>query len=268
MADDVARFVFTDAPFPIAIGGETAGKPREFAITSGEMTGAQFLEFHQKWIDAVSPYLVDGGLLGTFVDWRGLPIVHASATALGLTPLDLIVWAKANPAMGTLYRSEHELLPLFKKGSASHVNNFSAGKRGRRHRTNLWTYPTSPSGSATRKSLPDHGSEKPTAMLQHALIDLTNRGDIVLDPFLGSGSTLIAAENSGRVCYGVELDPLSIDVVIRRYEAATRTTAVLADTGEPFATLAARSRNDEGSPAPQGNWVRFVSLDAPDLTYG
>jgi DNA modification methylase len=161
-----------------------------------------------------------------------------------LTPLDLIVWAKANPGMGNLYRSEHELLPLFKKGSASHVNNFSAGKRGRRHRTNLWAYPTSPSGSAGRKTLPDHGSEKPTAMLEDALIDLTNRGEIVLDPFLGSGSTLIAAENSGRVCYGVELDPLFIDVVIRRYEAVTRTTAVLADTGEPFATLAARRRSD------------------------
>jgi DNA modification methylase len=213
------------------------------------MTEAQFREFHQKWIDAVFPYLVDGGLLGTFVDWRGLPIVHASATALELTPLDLIVWAKANAGMGNIYRSGHALLPLFKKGSASPVNNFSVGKRGR-HRTNLWTYLTSLSGSAARKSLPDHGSEKPTAMLEDALIDLTNRGDIVLDPFLGSGSTLIAAENSGRVCYGVELDPLSLDAVIRRYKAATRISAVLADTGEPFATLAARRRSDKDRVSP------------------
>jgi DNA modification methylase len=251
MGHDAARFVFTDAPFNVAIGGDvTGGQTREFATASGEMMGAQFLEFHQKWIDAVFPYLVDGGLLGTFIDWRGLPILHASATALGLRPLDLIVWAKTNAGVGTLYRSQHELLPLFKKGSASHVNNLAAGKRGRRHRTNLWTYPTSPSGSAARKNLPDHGSEKPTAMLEDALVDLTNRGDIVLDPFLGSGATLIAAENSGRVCYGVELDPLSIDVIIRRYAAVTRATAVLADTGEPFATLAARRRSDEDSVIP------------------
>jgi DNA modification methylase len=143
------------------------------------------------------------------------------------------------------------LLPLFKKGSAAHVNNLSVGKRGRR-RTNVWTYPGASSlGSAARKGLLDHRSEKPTAMLEDALIDLTHRGDIVLDPFLGSGSTLIAAENSGRMCRGVELDPLYIDVIIRRYEALTRTTAVLADTGEPFATLAARRHNDKDSPVPK-----------------
>ena len=153
-------------------------------------------------------------------------------------------WAKTNAGMGSLYRSQHELLPLFKKGIASHINNVSLGKRGR-HRTNLWIYPGASSvASDARKGLQHHPTVKPTAMLQDALIDLTNRGDIVLDPFLGSGSTLIAAENSGRVCYGVELDPLSIDVIIRRYEAATRATAVLADTGEPFATLAARRRSE------------------------
>jgi DNA methylase len=128
----------------------------------------------------------------------------------------------------------------------------AAGKRGRRHRTNLWTYPTSPSGSATRKNLPDHGSEKPTAMWEDALIDLTNRGDIVLDPFLGSGSTLIAAENSGRVCYGVELDPLSIDVIIRRYEVVTRAIAVLAVSLTP-----AQQRDGAGNwnPASPGSFL-------------
>jgi DNA modification methylase len=247
MGHDVARFVFTD----VAIGEDViGGNPRESAAASGEMTDAQFRDFNQKWIDAVLPYLVDGGILGTFIDWRGLPIVHAPAIALGLTALDLIVWAKANSGMGGLYQSQHKLLPLFKKGSAAHVNNVSVGKRGR-HRSNLWSYPGASSlGSAARKGLLDHRSEKPTAMLEDALIDLTRRGDIVLDPFLGSGSTLIAAENSGRMCRGVELDPLYIDVIIRRYEALTRTTAVLADTGEPFATLAARRHSDKASPVP------------------
>ena len=146
--------------------------------------------------------------------------------------------------MGSLYRSQHELLPLFKKGAASHVNNISLGKRGR-HRTNLWTYPGASSlGSDARKGLQDHPTVKPTAMLEDALIDLTNRGEIVLDPFLGSGSTLMAAESTGRVCCGVELDPLYVDVIIRRYEAATATTVILADTGEPFATVASRRRNE------------------------
>ena len=249
MGHDVARFVFTDGPCNVAIGGEvTDGKAREFANASGEMTEGKFLVFHRKWIEAVLPYLVDGGLLGTFIDWRSLSIVHTAATALALTPLDLVVWAKANAAAGSLYREEHELLPLFKKGTASHVNNLTVGKRGR-IRTNLWTYPrVSSSGSGARKGPSDHGSAKPTAMLEDALIDLTNRGDIVLDPFLGSGSTLMAAENSGRVCRGVELNPRYVDVIIRRYEALTRTTAVLADTGEPFATLAARRLDDKDSP--------------------
>ena len=249
MEKDVARFVFTHEPFDVAIGGEvTGGKPRESVMASGQMTEAQFLDFNRKWIDAVLPYLVDGGVLGTFIDWRGLPIVHASATALGLAPLDLVVWAKARAGLGSLYRSQHDLLPLFKKGSASHVNNLSVGKRGR-HRSNVWTYRDAPSiGSDAREGLLNHWSEKPIAMLEEALIDLTNRGDIVLDPFLGSGSTLIAAENSGRVCRGAELDPLYVDVIIRRYEALTRMTAVLADTGEPFATLAARRHNDTATP--------------------
>ena len=110
--------------------------------------------------------------------------------------------------------------------AASNVNNISLGKRGR-HRTNLWTYPGASSfGSDARKGLQDHPTVKPTAMLQDALIDLTNRGEIVLDPFLGSGSTLIAAENTGRVCRGIELDPLYVDVIIRRYESETGAAVV------------------------------------------
>jgi DNA modification methylase len=136
MHTEIARVVLTDEPFNVAIGGHvTGGEHREFVMASGEMTDTQFLEFNQKWMDAVLLYLVDGGILGTFIDWRGLPIAHAAAMALGLTPLNLVVWAKTNAGMGSLYRSQHELLPLFKKGAASHVNNISLGKRGR-HRTN------------------------------------------------------------------------------------------------------------------------------------
>jgi DNA modification methylase len=148
--------------------------------------------------------------------------------------------------MGSLYRSQHELLPLFKKGSASHVNNVELGKKGR-WRSNVWTYPGASSlGSDARRGLQDHPTVKPTVMLEDALLDLTNRGDFVLDPFLGSGSTLIAAENTGRICRGVELDPLYVDVIVRRYEAGSGEAAVLVETGETFEDLEQRRGSRAG----------------------
>src|SRR5208337_1549858 len=133
---------------------------------------------------------------------------------VGLTPLNLIVWAKTNAGMGSLYRSQHELLPLFKRGTAPHINNVELGRRGR-WRSNVWTYPGASSlGSDARRGLKDHPTVKPTAMLEDALLDLTDRGDIVIDPFLGSGSTLIATEKTSRVCRGVELDPLYVDTIV------------------------------------------------------
>jgi DNA modification methylase len=197
---------------------------------------------------AVLPCLCDGGIFGTFIDWRGLPTVHLAAVKVGLVPSNLIVWAKTNAGMGSLYRSQHELLPLFKCGSAPHVNNVELGKRGR-WRSNVWTYPGASSlGSDARRGLKDHPTVKPTAMLEDAILDLTNRGDMVIDPFLGSGSTLIAADVTGRICRGVELDALYVDVIIRRYQAATGGLGVLVETGETFEAAAAR-RAAEALPA-------------------
>jgi DNA modification methylase len=142
-------------------------------------------------------YLVEGGIFGTFIDWRGLRIVEAAAATLALTPINLIVRAKTNAGVGSLYRSQHELLPLFKKGDAAHVNNVELGKKGR-WRSNIWTYPGASSlGSEARRGIKDHPTVKPAEMLQDALLDLTLRGDIVLDPFLGSGSMMVAAERTG-----------------------------------------------------------------------
>jgi hypothetical protein len=130
------------------------------------------------------------------------------------------------------YRSQHELLPLFKKGDAPHVNNVELGKSGR-WRSNVWIYPGASSlGSDARRGLKDHPIVKPVAMLMDAFFDLTQRGDIVCDPFLGSGSTLIAAEKAGRICRGVELDPLYVDVIIHRHQAATGAASVLVTRGE------------------------------------
>jgi DNA modification methylase len=238
--DSSAHLVLTDEPYSVKIAGHvTGGAHREFAMASGEMTDAQFLAFNVAWMEASLPFLCDGGVFGTFIDWRGNPTVIAAAAKLGLTPLNLIVWAKTNPGMGSLYRSAHELLPLYKKGDAPHVNNVRLCKNGR-SRSNVWIYPGASLGSDARRGLQDHPTVKPTAMLEDALVDLTNRGDIVLDPFLGSGSTLIAAHKAGRVCRGVELDPRYVDVIIHRYQGATGETAVLAETGERFADVAAR----------------------------
>ena len=243
--DASARLVLTDEPYNVKVAGNvTRGDHREFAMASGEMTDAEFLAFNGAWIATVLPYLCEGGILGTFIDWRGLPTVHSAVGNLGLVPLNLIVWAKTNAGMGSLYRSQHELLPLFTKGSRPHVNNVELGKRGR-WRSNVWTYPGASSlGSDARRGLKDHPTVKPTAMLEDALLDLTNRGDLVIDPFLGSGSTLIAAENTRRVCRGVELDALYVDVIIRRYEAATGDAATLIETGETFQALSARRSSE------------------------
>jgi hypothetical protein len=136
--DPAARFVLTDEPYNVPIAGHvTGGAHREFAMASGEMTPDQFLAFNVAWIEAAIGYLCDGGVLGTFIDWRGLPTVTAAAIKLDLEPLNLVVWSKTNAGMGSLYRSQHELLLLFKKGDAAHVNNIELGKRGR-WRSNVW----------------------------------------------------------------------------------------------------------------------------------
>jgi DNA methylase len=174
--DVPARVVLTDEPYNVKIAGHvTGGDHREFAMASGEMTEAEFLTFNEAWVAAVLPYLCDGGVCGSFIDWRGFPTVHSAATKLGLVPLNLIVWAKSNAGMGSLYRSQHELLPLFKKGTVPHVNNVELGKRGR-WRSNVWAYPgASLLGSDARRGLKDHPTVKLTAMFDDALLDLTNR---------------------------------------------------------------------------------------------
>jgi DNA modification methylase len=244
--DGPARLMLTDEPYNVPIAGHvTRGPDRDFAMASGEMSDAQFLAFNVAWIGAALPHLGDGGIFGTFIDWRGYPIAVAAARQLGLTPLNLVVWAKTNAGMGSLYRSQHELLPLFKNGAQAHTNNGQLGKKGR-WRSNLWTYPGASSvGSDARRGLVDHPTVKPTALLVDALLDLTNRGDIVLDPFLGSGSTLIAAENTGRRCRGLEIDPLYVDVIVRRFQAAAQSKAILEETGETFDELAARRGRDD-----------------------
>jgi DNA modification methylase len=244
LGEDKARLILTDEPYNGSVADhETSGERRGFLLASGKANDAEFRAFNTAWIGACLPYVCDGGLCATFTDWRRYTAVVAAALQLGLAPFDLIVWAKTDGAMGNLYRSQHELLPLFKKGKAPHINNVERGKKGRQ-RSNVWTYPGARLGSEARDGLQHHPTVKPVAMLEDAMLDMSERGDIVIEPFLGSGSTLIACEKTGRRCRGVELDPLYIEVILRRYEAVTGQAAVLESTGETFAELAVRRQRE------------------------
>jgi DNA modification methylase len=245
--DESAQLVLTDEPYNVPIAGHvTKGEHREFAMASGEMSETEFGVFNGDWTGAAADHLCDGGLIGTFIDWRGFPIVHAAATSHGLVAVNLCVWTKTNGGMGSLYRSQHELFPLYKKGTAAHVNNIQLGKHGR-WRSNVWCYPGASSVSSdSRKGLELHPTVKPVAMLTDAILDLTNRGDIVLDPFLGSGSTLIAAHGLGRRCFGIELDPRYVDVVLNRCKAVCGLSAILESSGENFDAVA-RRRHEEAA---------------------
>jgi DNA modification methylase len=151
-------------------------------------------------------------------------------------PMNLCIWAKNNAGMGSFYRSAHELIFLFKNGESSHRNNIQLGKFGR-YRTNVWNYP---SANTFSRSGPEgdllalHPTPKPVSLIADAIKDFTQRGALVLDPFLGSGTAVIAAERTGRVCYGLELDPLYVDAPIRRWQRRTKREAIHVESGESF----------------------------------
>jgi len=223
-----AQLVGTDVPFNVEIEGNvTRSGHKEFAMASGEMSRDEFIEFNLVWFSVWLHHLIDGGILCSFIDWRSVDIILSVGRTLGLDLLNLIVWNKSRGGMGSMWRSQHELLPIFKFGRAAHRNNIQLGKFGR-DRSNVWSYPGATTmGSDARDGLKVHPTVKPVALLQDALLDMTNPGDIVVDPFLGSGSMLIACEKTGRVCRAVEIDPGFVDVAIRRWMQLTGKSPVL-----------------------------------------
>jgi len=239
-----ARIVLTDGPYNVSVADCATSEVQDKSIVDSAMTATEFRSFNTDWIGACVSHLRGGGLLATFIDWCNYSAYAAAAVQLGLAPLDLIVWAKTNAAAGNFYRSQHELLPLFKKGDAPHINYVERRKNGRQ-RSNVWNYPGAYGlTSEGRKGRQHHPTVKPVAMLEDALLDMTERGDIVIDPFLGPGSTLIACEKTGRHCRGIEPDPLYVEVILRRYEAVTKQSAVLESTGETFAEMALRRERE------------------------
>lgn len=238
MGADMAQMMFTDPPYNVKIDGHVSGlgsqRHREFAMASGEMDRPQFTGFLGDFLTAAGPALADGAVSFVCMDWKHLPELFAAVEQAELTPLNLCVWAKTNAGMGTFYRSQHEMVLAVKNGTAPHINNFELGKKGR-SRSNLWTYRgMNVVGQERDELLKLHPTVKPVALVADAIKDVSHRGGIVLDPFLGSGTTLIAAETTGRRCYGVEYDPLYVDLIVRRWMDHTGGTAVLAATNESF----------------------------------
>lgn len=238
MGTDTARMMFSDPPYNVKIGGHVCGLGRtvhrEFAMACGEMDKAQFTAFLGAFLTAASAGLTDGAVLFICMDWRHLPELFAAAEAEGLIPLNMCVWAKTNAGMGSFYRSQHEMILAVKKGTAPHINTFELGRKGR-SRSNLWTYRGMNVLGAERDDLLKlHPTVKPVALVADAIKDVSHRGDIVLDPFLGSGTTLIAAHETGRRCFGIEYDPAYVDLIVRRWLDHTGGTAILAGAGESF----------------------------------
>jgi DNA modification methylase len=252
MAGRPARMVFTDPPYNVQINGHVCGSGRvkhaEFVMASGEMSEKDFTGFLGEALRQLAASCLDGGLIYTCMDWRHCYELLSAARRVDLGLLNLCVWNKDNGGMGSFYRSKHELVFVLKKGSAPHLNNVELGRFGR-YRSNVWDYPGVNSLRAGRlDELAMHPTVKPVAMVADAIKDCTARGEIVLDSFAGSGTTLIAAHQTGRVGRALELDPRYVDVALKRYERLTGEAAVHAESGLGFAALAA-ARAETQSPS-------------------
>ncbi len=236
--------VFTDPPFNVKIDGHATGngaiRHREFAMASGEMSGAEFVSFLNNSLRLMARYSANNSVHYLCMDWRHVGDLIAVGKQIYDEFLNLCVWAKDNGGMGSFYRSQHELVLVFRKGKGPHRNNIQLGQFGR-NRTNVWQYPgihslSKQGGEGNLLAL--HPTVKPVAMVADAILDCTARGEIVLDAFLGSGTTVMAAERVGRICCGIEIDPQYVDVAIRRWENYTGETAVHAQTGKRFNEVA------------------------------
>jgi len=243
MQADKAAMVFADPPYNVPIGGNVSGsgsiRHREFVMASGEMSEAEFTAFLSHACSLLARNSKNGSLHYICIDWRHMHELLSAGRRVYAEPKNVCVWVKDSPGMGSLYRSQHELVFVFKNGRGSHRNNIQLGQYGR-NRGNVWYYPGANSfARATDEGnlLALHPTVKPVAMVADAIMDCTARGEVVLDAFLGSGTSVIAAERTGRRCYGLELDPLYADAIIRRWQAFTNTTACHAASGKSFSQL-------------------------------
>lgn len=235
LGDDKAAMSVSDAPYNVSIKNHVgSSRHGEFVMGVGEMTADAFTGFLASFLSQCSAFCRPGAVHMAFMDWRHMPEMLAAGAASKLELKNLCVWDKGSGAMGSLYRSQHELVFVFKEPSAPHANNVQLGKFGR-NRTNVWAYP---GASSLRKELELHPTPKPVAMIADAIRDVSNRNDIVLDAFSGSGTTIIAAAKTGRRARVIDLDPAYVDVAIRRWEEWSGGVARHVETGMTFAELA------------------------------
>ena len=233
--------MITDVPYNLKISGNVSGlgkvKHNEFVMASGEMTEAEFEVFLTDFVRNVVAFSEPGSVHYLFIDWRHLLVLERVCDKFYDTQLNLCVWSKTNGGMGSFYRSRHELVLVFRNGPAPHINNVQLGSFGR-NRTNVWEYDGCSTGTKERRAdLALHPTVKPAEMIADAIKDASKRGGLILDPFLGSGTTVIACEMTGRVCAGMELDPKYVDVIVRRWEAYTGGEAVHAEIGLTFTQM-------------------------------
>lgn len=234
--------VFTDPPYNVKIDGHVCGlgtvKHREFAFASGEMNRTQFTSFLAETLSNIASVMRDGAIAYVCMDWRHMGELLAAGEEAFTELKNLIVWNKTNGGMGSFYRSKHELIFVFKMGTAEHTNSFELGQTGR-YRTNVWDYAgISSIGPERSDELAMHPTVKPVAMIADAMRDCSKRGELVLDAFGGSGSTLIAAEKTGRCARLIEFDPLYCDTIVRRWETYTGKRATLAGSGDGLEAVA------------------------------
>jgi hypothetical protein len=220
------------------VSGLGSTRHREFAMASGEMSSEAFTGFLKETLGNAAAMARDGSIAFVCMDWRHMGELLAAGEQVFSSLKNLCVWNKTNGGMGSFYRSKHELVFVFKVGTAPHTNTFSLGESGR-YRTNVWDYAgvnTMRTGRAEELAM--HPTVKPVALIADAIKDCSRRGETVLDPFGGSGSTLIAAEKTGRCARLVEFDPIYCDRIVRRYEALTGKQGMLAGTSLSFEVIA------------------------------
>jgi DNA modification methylase len=243
------RAVISDAPYNISIPGVVSGKGavrhENFAMASGEMSEAEFVRFLSSFIDAARPHLVDGALALVFMDWRHIAELIAAAKASGLLYRQLLVWAKSSPAMGGVWRNGHELIGVFRQGDQVEIDNVQLGRFGR-NRSNVLHYPgVNVFGKGRKRALAMHPTVKPVALVADLMLDVTKPGDLILDSFGGSGTTLVAAHAVDRTACLCEIDPGYVDATLERWLRRQSEMPILEATGETFVEVATQRRAED-----------------------
>ena len=229
MSGEKAAYAITDAPYNIKIDGNAAGhgriRHREFAMASGEMDRAEFSDFLTEVFQHIRSHTTVGAICATFMDWRHMTEMLSAGQRTFAELKNLCVWVKPVGALGSFYRSRHELVFVWKCSRGQHVNNFMLGQHGRT-RTNVWEYSSAQARGQVQRIEGGHPTPKPVGMIADAIQDCSRRGDLILDPFCGSGTILVAAERSGRAARAIEIDPHFCDLAIRRWQLRTGNSAI------------------------------------------